>query len=587
MLPNGILGIVGGSAAEIDRFLESHRTLALTEQQLRFERDRAGGGMLGCAVSAASTGLTTLSRSDDGARIGVFDGVNFDDWDIEHEPHLLPERSARDINRDANGQFLVAALGEHALDLLTDPWGTLPVYVFESRDTVAFSVSLDALRRCFISDDTVLNKAAVAQLMVFGTTFDGQTVYPGIRRLGRAMLYRARWSPSGWRLSEEEYFSPEVEPSEYRGIDNDVVDGFRAAVRKLLRKSNGDLLCTLSGGLDSRTIAAVLSAEGANVPYATHAVREGHDAIIARRVAELLGAQHHMIPLPGHLPLDAQATDFLQASNGAMSFDNYHVMWTFPEFARLGRFVMDGVHTSIEGRWFMRNDAASARNHERFFEAAYRHLRRPAILRHVRNPERHEREAREVLRRLTPDPRDYASPGCCADVFNVRTVLPNHGTDAALLENHFLRFLSPFYDREYVGIISRLSERRRWTQQPQRLIIRASAPQLATVPRAYSDILTWAVEHPLLLRVPVALERLYDRTGLARFPVLHRHLSRRAPTLGYALHADGPLRMGAHATSLFNPMEGALALPDTQTGRDIPAAMHPVLHLLLDASPAL
>jgi hypothetical protein len=537
MLPNGILGIVGGRAAEIDRFLESHRALALTEQQLRFERDRVGSGMLGCSVSAASTGLSTLSRSGDGARIGVFDGVNFDDWDIEHDPHLLPDRSARDIHRDANGQFLVAALGEHALDLLTDPWGTLPVYVFESHDIIAFSVSLDALRRCFISDERVLNKEGVAQLFTFGASLDGQTVYPGIRRLGRAMLYRARWSPSGWRFSEEEYFSPEVEPSEYRGIDTDIVDGFRAAVRKLLRKTGDDLVCTLSGGLDSRTIAAVLSAEGAEVPFVTHAVREGHDLRIAREVAAGLHRAHRTVWLPDSLPLDGRVEAFCGGSNGALAFDNYHVMWAFTEFGAMARYEMDGVHTSIEGRWFMRNDAAMARSRESFLDRAFRHLVRPELLRRAEDPAQCAKDAREILSRLVPDPKDFASPDCCADVFNIRSILPGHGMDGALLQNHFVRFLSPYYDREYVSVVSRMAERRRWMQHPQRTIIHALAPELSRYPRAYSDVRTWPVDNPVLLRVPVGLERMYRKALLPVFPGLFRKLSRHAPTLGYTFHA--------------------------------------------------
>lgn len=492
--------------------------------------------MLACTVSGESEGNTSFSRSQDNARIGVFDGVNFDEWDIEREPHLLSERNTLDVRRSANGQFLVAAVGEHGLDLLTDPWGTLPVYVFVDRDSVAFSVSLDALRRCFIKDHDVLNTEGVAQLFAFGTTLDGQTVYPGIRRLGRAMLYRARRSPSGWEVSEEEYFRPEVEPSEYRGIDADVVDSFRTAVRKLLRKSGGDLFCTLTGGLDSRTIAAVLSAEGADTPLVTHAVREGHDLRIAREVAAGMRRTHTTVWLPASLPLDGRANAFCGGSNGALAFNNYHVMWAFAEYAALARFEMDGVHTSIEGRWFMRNDATTARSRASFLERVFRRLLRPELLRLAEDPGQCAKDARDVLSRLVPDPKDFASPGCCADVFNVCSVLPNHGTDGALLQNHYVRFISPYYDRDYVSVVSRVAEHRRWMQHPQRTIIRTFAPSLLRIARAYSDVRTWPLDNPLLLRVPVALERAYRKVVLPHFPGLFQRRSRHSSTLGYTFH---------------------------------------------------
>ena len=374
----------------------------------------------------------------------------------------------------------------------------------------------------------------VAQLHAFGTTFDGQTAFPGIRRLGRAALYRARRTPERWESTEEVYFTPVVEPAEHRGIDHDTIESFRAAVRKLLKKSGGDIVSTLSGGLDSRTIAATLAAENADIPFATHAVHEGHDLGVARKVAAALGRPHRTVRLPATLPLDGRAEAFCGASNGALAFDNYDVMWAFPEYAAQAGFEMDGVHTSIEGRWFMRNNAASARSRDAFFERVYRLLLRPGLLRLAPDPDACARDAREILRGLVPDPKSYASPGCCADVFNADIVLPSHGTDGALLQNHFLRFVSPYYDREYVSVVSRMSERRRWMQHPQRTIIRALAPALSRIPRAYSDVLTWPVDNPFLLRVPVAMERVYRMAGISRFPKLHRSLSRHAPTLGYA-----------------------------------------------------
>lgn len=156
MLPNGILGIVSTDITVVERFMAQHRDRCAEDQQLRTIISSILIG-LGGVTSDASRQCMHLSRSEDGKRIGVFDGVNFDDWDAEREPYLLLEKDTSDINREANGQFLAAAASDRELVLLTDPWGTLPVYVYEDRDTVAFSVSLHVLSDCFIKDATIRN----------------------------------------------------------------------------------------------------------------------------------------------------------------------------------------------------------------------------------------------------------------------------------------------------------------------------------------------------------------------------------------------------------------------------------------------
>lgn len=580
MLPNGILGIWTDTAADVNRFIEEHRSLIGRDQEIQIERHATGAIALGGVTSSASKGVFHQSRGEHDSSIGVFDGVAYDDWSVEKEPHRLLRLSVKEIDSGANGLFLAAAADRENLRIVTDPWGSLPVYYCLGDGCFAFSCSLDALRRFIITDMSVLNRGGVSQLLTFGTTFDGQTAFPGISKLGRAIACFVHRNKDGYSLRSEEYFSPHVEPSEYRGIDDDIIDSFRAAVRKVQRKTEGGLVCTLSGGLDSRVIASAVAAERMDATFVTHAVREGHDVRIAREVARRLRVPHHVVPLPTELPIDQNAEAFLSASNGAIAFDNYHVMWAFPRYAAFGRFMMDGVHTSIEGRWFLRNVSRRAKNEGSLFRLAVAALKRHDILRYVREPLRQSRAAEEILHSLLPDPAEFASPGCCADVFNVRSILPNHGVDGALLENHYLRFVSPYLDRDYVSVISRVSEHKRWQQDPQRLIVRRLAPQLLRVPRSYSDILTWPIDNPYLLRVPVALERLYAKAQLERIPALHSKLSRRATSLGYDLviKSDDPILYSAG--DLFDLSGIRSSASGAGSGMRIPSEFHGMLNLL-------
>ncbi|MFZ1729138.1 MAG: asparagine synthase-related protein [Bacteroidota bacterium] len=581
MLPNGILGIIANDPSVVARFHEIHRRRCAVDQSVSCQQLESGLVSLGSVTSTVSEVAIHASRSTDGSTLGVFNGVAFDDWNIEYRPHELLSLSTKEIDAGANGMFQACAADDRQLALLTDPWGTLPVYVFHDADTFAFSCSLRALAEACISDAYIANTEGISQLLSFGQTIDGQTIYPGIRRLGRATVCRVRKKGQRVTFTEEEYFSPKVEPSEYRGIDDDIVDSFRSAVRKLHRKSEGDMVCTLSGGMDSRVIASAVAAEGFDLPFATHAVREGHDLRIAIEVAKRLHLRHHVVTLPEELPLDHRAKQFMQGSNGLLPFDNYHVMWAFPQYASLGRFVLDGVHTSIEGRWFLRNNSRQAVDKQSFYQRTREAMLRPGILRYARGAAVHVQLACEILERLIPDPAGFASPGCCADVFNVRTLLPTHGADGAMLQNHFLRYISPYLDRDYVSVISRVAEQKRWVQHPQRLIVRKLAPQLANLHRSYSDILSWPTDNPYLLRVPVGLERLYGKLKLDRLPSLHRKLSRRAPTIGSTLIADGTLQWDGLLARFFDL--SAELLPPCGDGQTyvVREELHALLHFLI------
>lgn len=157
MLPNGILGILSNDTALVERFLAAHRHRCSDGQTLRIETPHCGGVVLGSAISQASSAATHFSRSDDDECIGVFNGVAFDDWAVERNPHSLAHLSTQEIDSGANGMFLTCAADDNRLTLITDPWGTLPVYTHESKDAFAFSSSLHALAESMITDIALRN----------------------------------------------------------------------------------------------------------------------------------------------------------------------------------------------------------------------------------------------------------------------------------------------------------------------------------------------------------------------------------------------------------------------------------------------
>lgn len=538
MLPKGPFIFHSRNTAALD-YIRRWITERLDEDERAPSLVSADGHcLIGVLQSTAKEYPAVLSSSGNAASVGVIDGVLFDECPWRSRPHLLAGRSRSRIASEANGMFTAGAYAAGAVTLLTDPFGTLPLYRMQSRCAFGAASSLELLAAWMRRVGTLRNDPdGVSQLLSYGTILDGSTVYQGIRRMRAAELLHVIPDRSG-SPRREVYYAPTVEPQPYPGIGEDIAESFRAAVRKVMAALPGPVYATLSGGMDSRVIAAVLADGKPPLRFFTHCTHEGHDVVMARQVAGQLRLDHEVFHLPRCLPLDDEADAFLSSTNGAASLNNLHALYSYRHVGNNASSMIDGNHTSIEGRWFLRDTSHRVRDRESFFKHVRSTLLGGSLLAYVEDADAYLAWADVCLRALIPDPDGFASAGCAADMFWVRHVLPNHGTDLALMQNHFQRYLSPYFDREYVDVIARVSERKRWAQWPQDEILRRFALHLMKLPRSYSDILTWRTGNPYLLRIPVALERLYPRAGITRFPRLFRKLSRCSTSVEYELITD-------------------------------------------------
>jgi hypothetical protein len=536
MLPTGIFGFYSADGEELRRAGEELRARCGEGEELLARTSADGRLLLGCVISTTYSYPATLAESGDGGAIGVFDGMLYEESALARQPARLAEMSGADIAAAANGMFLAAAYREGRLRLLSDPFATLPLYYTGQSGRFGFSTSLHllrwwhALRAPLRRDET-----GYAQYLSYGMMLDGRTMFEDLRRIRAAEVIDVDLEGDSQKQHCRRYYTPDIRPAEYPGLNGDIIEAFRVAVMATAASSGeGECIAALSGGIDSRTIAATLYAEKADLQLVTHYTHEGHDIVLAREVAGQLSLRHHEERLPVQFDLAREQGDFLACSNGIVGFNNIHATEVHRRYARHGARILDGNHTSIEGRWFMRNTAGRARTRDIFLWQAADILQQGGVLAFTRDAETHRKLALASLEDLIPDPGDYASPGCAADAFYARHLLPQHVTDLAGMQNRFIRYVSPYFDRRYVDLVARMHPKRRWRQEPQNLVIAACAPQLRGMARSYADVLSWPTDHPWLLRAPVAFERAYDRIGLARrWPVLHAALSRRRYSVAY------------------------------------------------------
>ncbi len=525
MLPTGIFGFYSTDGEELRRAEGELRARCGEGEELLARMSADGRLLLGCVISTTYSYPATLTESGD----GVFDGMLYEESALATQPARLADMSESDIAAAANGMFLAAAYRYGRLRLLSDPFATLPLYYAGQSGRFGFSTSLHilrwwhALRAPLRRDET-----GYAQYLAFGKVFGSGTTTAGVRRMQAAEILDIDCGKdcAAWR--ERKYYEPDVRPAEYPGVEDDMVAAFRQAVGTLTEASRGASISALTGGLDSRAIAAVLHADRPDATVVTHFTQEGNDIAVARAVAAKLRVTHVTEQLPAKHALAAEREDFLAAGNGITPLNNIHASEVHRRYARHGSLLLDGNNTWIEARLFMRNAAHRVKDKASLLREVAALQLRYGVLDYVRDAERYRRRAMEALEALLPDPAEFHSAACAADTVYVRHILPVHVTDLAGMQNRFIRYVSPYFDRRYVDLVARMHPKRRWRQEPQNRIVAACAPQLRGMARSYADVLSWPTDHPWLLRAPVAFERAYDRIGLARrWPALHAALSRR------------------------------------------------------------
>jgi len=189
----------------------------------------------------------------------------------------------------------LAGLGISGRDrfLHTSDANLASVYWHAEKGAVYFASSVDALVSTAAQRLTV-DWDCWAAILALGYPLGDRTPFAEIRRLGPATLLRerrgvARTSTERWAWAEHE---PRLDLERGAPAVAESID------RAFARLPDGPLVCTLSGGLDSRICLSVLARQGRNGLRAmTVHPDDGLDreARVAAQVAATLGAPHEVV----------------------------------------------------------------------------------------------------------------------------------------------------------------------------------------------------------------------------------------------------------------------------------------------------
>jgi asparagine synthase (glutamine-hydrolysing) len=283
------------------------------------------------AVGTSSYDGYPLAVLEEGAHLVVLEGCVYNETEttvrraladaaravfVEHRP---PATVARRIVDSFDGDFLVAMLDRAtgAVVVVNDRFGRLPVYYAADAGRLVLSRELRFVVRSAGVDE--LDTMAVAQFLLFGYPLGTRTVFAAVSRLPAASVL---WSdPHDGSMAVSTLHTYDFDDRGERRTENDrvaaLVDTFRRAVEARVRPDHPTVL-SLSGGLDSRAVAAALHGGGA--PFVARTLLDARgqaraDAERARQVAAALGIPWRLCELPA--PRGADILTLLGLKEGA------------------------------------------------------------------------------------------------------------------------------------------------------------------------------------------------------------------------------------------------------------------------------
>ncbi|HVA51775.1 MAG TPA: asparagine synthase-related protein [Pirellulales bacterium] len=248
---------------------------------------------------------------EDGTRLGVLAGELFHEAEQRAELTNAGHRFQSDSHaelllhgyqqegaafcRRLDGKFAAAIWDAHGerLVLVNDRFGMKPLYYAHVPGKLLFASEIKAL---LAEPDVVRerNVRGLAQLFTFGQLLGEDTLLEGIRLLppGGVLSYDAATDALEvdryWRLSE---WATNETYGRQEWLDR--IDGqfARAVTRRV--SGEGKLGIALSGGLDARTILALIDHSQVKVKSVSLGVDGSLDHASAAQMARLVGCEHH------------------------------------------------------------------------------------------------------------------------------------------------------------------------------------------------------------------------------------------------------------------------------------------------------
>jgi asparagine synthase (glutamine-hydrolysing) len=218
---------------------------------------------------------------------------------LSHLISALYSRYGADFVDHLEGEYALAVADPARATVLvaTDHAGNYPVYWRADADGLVFAADLSAVLTA-VPAARRLDLQAVADYLTIGAVLGEKTLVGGVSVLepGSVLAYDADRAQVTCRpyVQLETFFRPKA--TSKAAYFDEVNEAFTGAVRRAT-SGDGPIGLSLSGGLDSRAILSAANGQAASLRSYTLGVEGCADQVIARRLAEIAGTQHHYFRL--------------------------------------------------------------------------------------------------------------------------------------------------------------------------------------------------------------------------------------------------------------------------------------------------
>ncbi len=339
----GLVGIIPPEISSEDRDLKHLISVATAEmptnpswQRHSWTSPTNDCGLVCFARSNASP--TTIATS--GNATIAFDGELFgiEVSRTEQAKHLLKQYLENGVNelRKIEGRFVAAIWDQKVkqLTLLTDKFGSKPLYYATSKSGFAFGTSITSLRKA-VAQSAGMNMNGLVQFFTFGHLWNDDTLYQAIKVAQPAACIQFDGSDTSLSLSQ--YWRPSLTQRlpKVASLEK-IAETLSRSVLEQSRDASG-LGVALSGGLDARTMLALVDTNSTNPACVSLGMEGSLDQRTATQLAALANCPYHPLILGQgflenfheHMQRMVQLTDGHYLSQCI-------VMPTFPLYEALG-----------------------------------------------------------------------------------------------------------------------------------------------------------------------------------------------------------------------------------------------------------
>lgn len=206
---------------------------------------------------------------------------------------------------------------DDTLTIASDPLNLKPLYVARDGEEVFFASRLLDLVKLRPALARPLDREALLALLVFGHVLDEQTLHQRIRRLPADSA--TTWSAAAGLQTRLRHGLisdlPDVTGALARSLLTDIDAIISEHLRALPMSPGQRPVIALSGGFDSRILAARACAMNIPLHAYTYGRWRDRDAVIARWIARRLQLDHQLLPYPDDV-LRRHRAHFLDVTEG-------------------------------------------------------------------------------------------------------------------------------------------------------------------------------------------------------------------------------------------------------------------------------